>query len=77
MYEGETLWLIRHDEKTGFWKSRIRLDRSAAIGCGSPLALAATDMCAAAAETIEVTKMRDTCTGGLVRPLVIQGSSVQ
>lgn len=68
---GGTLWLIGPDDKTGFWKNRIRLDRADAIGIGSPYALTAMDMGATAAGAIEMAKKRDTCTGGQVRTLVV------
>ena len=74
--DGCTLWLIGHDDKTGFWKNRIRLDRSDAIGNGSPFALTAMDMGATAAEAIEMAKKRDTCTGGTIRTLVVGAPSV-
>ncbi|MCM2379710.1 proteasome subunit beta [Pseudomonas marginalis] len=69
--DGGTLWLIAHDDKTGFWKNRIRLDRVDAIGNGSPFALTAMDMGATAVEVIEMAQKRDTCTGGQVRMLVV------
>lgn len=47
--DGETLWLIGHDDKTGFWKNRIRPDAGDAIVSGSAFALAAMDMGATAA----------------------------
>ncbi|PHX25815.1 proteasome subunit beta [Pseudomonas syringae pv. syringae] len=65
------LWLIGHDDKTGFWKSRIRLDTGDAIGSGSAFALAAMDMGATAAEAVDAAKKRDTSTGGRVRTLNI------
>lgn len=65
--DGGALWLISCDDKTGFWKSRIRLDRVDAIGSGSEFALTAMDMGATAAEAVEMAKKRDTNTGGLVR----------
>jgi len=69
--DGHTLWLIGNDDKTGFWKNRIRLDTCDAIGCGSAFALTAMDMGATAVESIEMAKKRDTCTGGQVRTLSI------
>ena len=71
-----TLWLIGHDDKTGFWKSRIRLDAGDAIGSGSAFALAAMDMGATAVEAIEMAKKRDTSTGGRVRDLRIRAEGV-
>ncbi|WP_110947402.1 proteasome subunit beta [Pseudomonas bohemica] len=74
--DGEALWLIGHDDKTGFWKNRISLDRADAIGNGSPFALTAMDMGATAAEAIEMAKKRDTCSGGQVRTLTIQAEKM-
>jgi len=70
-FDGDTLWLIGYDEKTGFWKGRLRLDTCDAIGSGSSFALVAMDMGATAAEAVEMAKKRDSCTGGLVRTLAI------
>jgi ATP-dependent protease HslVU (ClpYQ) peptidase subunit len=69
--DGDTLWLIGHDDKTGFWKNRIRPDRADAIGSGTPHAQTAMDMGATAAEAVEMAKRRDTGTGGRVRTLSI------
>ena len=66
-FDGDTLWLIGHDDKTGFWKGKLRLDTCDAIGSGSAFALAAMDMGATAALAVEMAKKRDTCTGGRVR----------
>lgn len=74
--DDDTLWLIGHDDKTGFWKNRIRLDTCDAIGSGSAFALAAMDMGATAAEAIEVAKMRDTSTGGRVRTVLLNTKTV-
>ncbi|MBC3948340.1 proteasome subunit beta [Pseudomonas folii] len=74
--DGGTLWLIGHDDKTGFWKNRIRLDTGDAIGSGSAFALAAMDMGATSAEAIEAAKRRDTSTGGRVRELRIRAEGV-
>jgi len=70
-FDGEALWLIGHDDKTGFWKNRLRPDTGDAIGCGSAFALTAMDMGTTAAEAVEMAKKRDTCTGGQVRTLVV------
>jgi len=70
--DGDTLWLIGHDDTTGFWKDRLELDRSYAIGSGSTHAFTAMDMGATAAEAVEMAKRRDTCTGGLIRTLDIK-----
>lgn len=52
------------------------LDRTDAIGNGSPFALTAMDMGSAAAEAVEMAKKRDTSTGGQVRKLVIRAEEV-
>ncbi|WP_439851141.1 proteasome subunit beta [Pseudomonas syringae] len=70
------LFLIGYDDKTGFWKSSLNLDRVDAIGSGSPFALTAMDMGSTAAEAVEMAKKRDTGTGGLVRTLNIREEDV-
>lgn len=75
--DGDTLWLIGHDDKTGFWKGRLRADACDAIGSGSAFALAAMDMGATAAEAVEMAKRRDTSTGGQVRTLSVPVGGAQ
>ncbi|MDY7559949.1 proteasome subunit beta [Pseudomonas sp. CCC3.2] len=69
--DGGALWLIGISEDDGFWKERLRLDQSCAIGSGADHAITAMDMGASAAEAVEMAKKRDIYSGGLVRTLIV------
>jgi len=69
--DADGLWYAGNDAEDGFWKSPIDSDKPYAIGSGGLHALTAMDMGATAAEAVEMAKKRDTCTGGLVRTLII------
>ena len=70
--DADGLWYAGNDAGDGFWKSPLIGDKPYAIGSGGLHALTAMDMGATAAEAVEMAKKRDTCTGGLVRTLIIK-----
>jgi len=59
----------------GLWKSPLISEKPYAIGSGGLHALTAMDMGATAAEAVEMAKKRDTCTGGLVRTINLNGAA--
>lgn len=71
-FDGETIWVVGHNDADGLWKTAVSPERVYAIGSGSSHALTAMDMGASAAEAIEMAKKRDTCTGGQVRTITTQ-----
>lgn len=70
-FDGETIWVVGHNDTDGLWKTAISPERVYAIGSGTSHALTAMDMGASAAEAVEMAKRRDTGTGGAVRTLQI------
>lgn len=71
-WDGTTLWLVGHDDKTGAWKDALELDRPHTIGSGANHALTAMDMGANAYKAVEMAAKRDTSTGGKIKTLIIK-----
>ena len=73
--DADGLWYAVNDGEDGFWKSPLISEKPYAIGSGGLHALTAMDMGATAAEAVEMAKKRDTCTGGLVRTINLNGAA--
>lgn len=69
--DGENLYLIGCDDKTGLWKEDVDLDRPHAIGSGAAHAFTAIDMGATAVKAVELAIKRDNCSGGTIRTLSV------
>ncbi|MFJ3486561.1 proteasome subunit beta [Pseudomonas sp. NPDC090202] len=74
--DGGKLMSVAVDDASGLWKAPVMMDRTYAIGSGTPYAFAAMDMGATAVQAVEAAAKRDTSTGGTIRTVVIKAEEL-